>query len=26
MEDRNEDTFEDVTPVEPERARSRVAG
>jgi len=26
MEDRNEDTFEDVTPVEHERARSRVAG
>jgi uncharacterized protein (TIRG00374 family) len=26
MEDRNEDTFEDVTPVEPERAHSRVAG
>ena len=26
MEDRNEDTLEDVTPVEHERARSRVAG
>ena len=26
MEDRNEDTLDDMTPVEPERARSRVAG